>query len=55
MSASASKREAGASILRLELEQGRVEWVAFNPQSKTLPVAGGNNTELLVCATGTNP
>jgi hypothetical protein len=25
-----------ASILRLELEAGHVEWVAFNPQSKSL-------------------
>jgi hypothetical protein len=28
--------EVEASILRLELEPGRVEWVVFNPQGRTI-------------------
>ncbi|MEN6424961.1 MAG: hypothetical protein ABFE13_06340 [Phycisphaerales bacterium] len=32
--------DAEASVLRLELESGRTEWVVFNPQTETIQAAG---------------
>jgi len=40
--------DAEASILRLELEAGRVEWVVFNPQGKPLTVGENHTTEPMV-------
>ena len=37
-----------ATILRLELEAGRVEWVAFNPDAKLLTVGENQTTEPMV-------
>ena len=34
-----------ASVLRLELESGRVEWVVFNPGTKPVTFAGIQSTE----------
>lgn len=36
-----------ASILRLELEPGRTEWVVFNPQRKPIQAAGIETSEPL--------
>jgi len=40
--------DAEASILRLELEAGHVEWVVFNPQSARLKLAGSGTSEPMV-------
>jgi len=37
-----------ASILRLELESGRVEWAVFNPNAKPMMVGGGETREPMV-------
>ena len=40
--------DVGASILRLELEPGRVEWVAFNTEGKPLTVGDNQTNEPMV-------
>ena len=44
--------DADASILRLELEAGRVEWVVFNPQSKSLKMDAIETDESLAYFAG---
>jgi hypothetical protein len=39
--------DADASVLRLELESGRTEWVVFNPQTETIRAAGIETSEPL--------
>jgi hypothetical protein len=39
--------DAQASILRLELEPGRVEWVVFNPEARPLEVGPLRTSEPL--------
>jgi hypothetical protein len=39
--------DAEASVLRLEQESGRTEWVVFNPQTETIKAAGIETSEPL--------
>jgi len=40
--------EVDATILRLELEPGRVEWIVFNPEAKSLTVGDDETKEPMV-------
>lgn len=40
--------DSSATILRLELEPGRVEWVAFNPDAKPMTVGDDQTSELMI-------
>ena len=40
-----------ATVLRLELEDGQVEWAAFNPQGRTLRLGKSELTKKLVYLT----